>query len=171
MLGPCLQSQHRINNSVRVWCLYMEWISGSLRIMKVSHSFSVYSIFVPAFLLNGSNFRLKVYRWVHIPILPLGPCISTGGGLFKVPYPHYWAFQLKSPTLSPGIFSHDVLEVPFTPHAPPPEVACLYSFSWFSALILFHSHTRSCPPFPLPFLSPHPSVCRHILMKSDAKSS
>ena len=106
MLGPCLQSQHRINNSVRVWCLYMEWISGSLRIMKVSHSFSVYSIFVPAFLLNGSNFRLKVYRWVHIPILPLGPCISTGGGLFKVPYPHYWAFQLKSLTLSLGSLPH-----------------------------------------------------------------
>ena len=50
-------------------------------------SFSLCSIFVPAFPLDRDNSRLKIFRWVSGPNIPLGPHISTGGGLFRFYFP------------------------------------------------------------------------------------
>jgi hypothetical protein len=56
--------------------------------LLVSHSLSLCSIFVPVFLLNRTNFGLKVLLmgWYLHPYTG-GPCQATGDGLFRFHIP------------------------------------------------------------------------------------
>ena len=87
-------------------------------------SFSLCSIFVPAFLLDRNNSRseiLKVGWWAYA---------SIGGSVcwsLQIPSSHCWKFQLRSPPLYPGS-SHipglwDFLEI----------------LPWFLEAVYFHS--------------------------------
>ena len=63
----CQQALLGISDSVWVWCLYMRWIPrwGSLWVTFPSVSVPH---FVPIFPLDMGNARLKIWRWVGVPI-------------------------------------------------------------------------------------------------------
>jgi hypothetical protein len=78
-------------NSVRNWCLPMEWFSSWAGYWLVISSVSALSS-VPAFLVNRINFGLKVLWVVSVFIAPLE--FLPG---YKVPYPQCSKSQLRSP--------------------------------------------------------------------------
>jgi len=50
-------------------------------------AFSLCFIFVPALPLDRNNSGLKFLSWLGGPIPQLRPCLSTGGGLYRVYLP------------------------------------------------------------------------------------
>jgi hypothetical protein len=66
MLGSCLQAQHGISNSVRVWCMAMRWI-----LSWAGHCVAFPSV-SPAYLLDRNNSGSKLWRWIDDFIPPLG---------------------------------------------------------------------------------------------------
>jgi hypothetical protein len=50
-------------------------------------SLSLFSIFVPAVLLDRNNSESEILTGLETPSLYLMPCFSTGGGLYKYPLP------------------------------------------------------------------------------------
>ena len=62
--GSCLQALLGISNSVRVWCLRMDLTVGQ---SLDGLSYSLRSIFVPAFPLQTDNSGLNILRWVSGP--------------------------------------------------------------------------------------------------------
>ena len=87
MLGSCLQAQQSIINSVRGWCLPMEWNSiwGShfLAIPSVSALSLSFHI-----LQAGNILSQKFCKWVVVLILHWESCLATGGGHYRIHIPH-----------------------------------------------------------------------------------
>jgi hypothetical protein len=72
----------------------------------------------------------------------------------QVPYPHCWAFWLRSSALTPGSLPHlrslRLSTDSSHPLPPTPSVACNHSFSLLSGLSPVSPHTWSWPPLPSP---------------------
>ena len=93
------------------------------------NSFSLCCIFVPAFLFDKEQLWVKNFVGGLVSlVLDWGPCPCTRGGLSRSPQCR--AFWLRSPTLSPGIFSFPrTLGVSRGSPTPPPAAAYFHSFS------------------------------------------
>jgi hypothetical protein len=82
LLGSCLQAQHGINKSVRVWCLCMGW-----RPSWASHWWPFLKSllhFCPWISFRLEHFWVKILKvggWPHPSAR--GPCLSTWGSLFR----------------------------------------------------------------------------------------
>jgi hypothetical protein len=87
MLGSCLQAQHSISNSVRV-LMPVHGMDSKSDQSLVGHSFNLCSIFVPAFLLDRSNFGSKMLKMGWCPHPSTGGCyLTTEVGLFRLHLP------------------------------------------------------------------------------------
>jgi hypothetical protein len=100
----------------------------------------------PCTLSRQEQFSVKNFEDGSVaPCLKWGPCLSTGGGVFRS---NFWGFQIRSIPMSPGSLSHpwcleflDILLLPLY------SAAYLYSFSWASllSLLILYSAPFSCP--------------------------
>jgi hypothetical protein len=155
-----MEAQHSISNniviSVRVWCAHMGWIPR-----WASHwcaFFSHFSIFDPEFLLGRNNFWSKNLKVGWCPYPPLGGLSNYWRWSLQFPYPYCWAFQLRSPTLSPGRLSH--LRFLRLSRGSPNPSSCIFPFSllalWASLLSPQPDKYMILPfpHFPSPLLSP-----------------
>jgi hypothetical protein len=132
----------------------VEWSLDSL-------SGSFCSIFVPAFPLDRDNSGLKISDVWVAPSLHWGPCLSTGGGLFRFYLPSFGYFGKCHPhcilgaSCMPVVW--DFLVIPQLLH---PSLLII-SIHSPGPLDLFpvSSHTYSCHPFPSSSSSfPHRSL-------------
>ena len=100
ILSSHLQVQHDISNSVRDRCLTLEWISS-----WASHHLTILSLSVSFLSMNffqtGAIWGQKFCRWIGVHMAPLRALFIHWNWSPQVLYPHCWAFQLVSPTLSP----------------------------------------------------------------------
>lgn len=96
------------------------------------------------------------------PSVHLRPCLSTGGGFFKIPL-HCSAFWQRSPQLSPESLSpfRSLVVSRGTRYLPPPEAAYFHSFCRSSGF-LFSSPLSKPDPVPfIPCLSSLPPSASH----------
>lgn len=121
-----------------------------LDLCLVRHSFSLCSIFVPAFFLRQEQFWIKNFegRLVFLPI-HWGPWLPTWGGLFR--FHHHWVLGASH---IPGLW--DFLGISPIYHPTTLEGAYFHSFSWPSRLLslltllpLFPTPSHSCLSLPL----------------------
>ena len=103
MLGSSMHTQHSISNSVRVSAHDMDFKLGQ---SLVGHSFGLCFIFVPAFLLDRIILGQKIWRWVGVPISPLGAVSNYWRWFLQVTFPHCWALWQRSSPLCPGSLPH-----------------------------------------------------------------
>ena len=100
ILSCYLHVQNSISNSVRVWC----WPMNGFQVEQwlVTLSFSLCSIFVPAFLLDRIILGQKIWRWVGVPISPLRAVSNYWRWSLQVTFQHCWALWQMSSPLCPG---------------------------------------------------------------------
>ena len=117
-------------------------------------SLGLFSIFVPAVLLDSNNSGSEFLTVDGNPIPSFDALSFYCRWTLQVPYPHYWVFHLRPLSLSPkSLSSHRslVLSRGFS-HLPSPKVAYFYSFCWSSGIF---SCLSSLIPDHVPlFLSP-----------------
>ena len=109
------------------------------------------------------SFRQEQF-WVGVPIPPLGVLSDYWRWSLQVPYPHCWAFLLRSTIVSPGCLPHPS---PLGISKGSPTPYCLSSSIFpFIPLALWVSHLSSLipdyPPIHIPVPSPTqvpPSLC------------
>jgi hypothetical protein len=138
-------------------------------------SFSLCSIFVPAFPLDRNNCGLKIMRWVGGPISLMGAMSIYWRWSLPFLSPRCWAFQIRSlPCVLGASYIHgvwDFLEVPpsLTPHC------CIFLIIIFLAhwtCLLSPLYLILLPfayPSPLPPRSLPPSLCPAWLFSSPFK--
>lgn len=97
--------KHNIPLSVMWGIGTCPWVSLKISCSLVSHSFSICCIFVPAFLLDWTNFVSKFGR-MGCPHSTTGVLSGYWRCCLQLPYPSCWAFRLRSPTLTPGNLPH-----------------------------------------------------------------
>ena len=122
-------------------------------------SFSLCSIFVPAFPLDRNNSGLKFLRWVGVPISQLGAMPINWIWSLQVLSPLCFVFQLLSSLLGPrNLFFPDIREfLVASPSSPSPTAKHLHSI--FRPLYF----SPSLPtPDPAPLFSP-PSLSSQVL--------
>ena len=133
-------------------------------------SFSLCSIFVPAFPLDRDDSGLKHFRWVGGPIPPLGALSIYWRRSLQVLSPYCWVFQLMSSTLGSWILLHLWFQGLSSSSLPSPSATYFYSFSWSSGLLsCLFLYLVLHPLFPLPFPTPTqmpPSLCLPCLFGS-----
>ena len=80
ILGSCLQTQHGISNSVRVWCLCIWWIPDWVGHLMVFHLISdpFLSLHFP---VDQNNSVSKLWRWLGGTVSQ--PCLSIRGVLTR----------------------------------------------------------------------------------------
>lgn len=142
----------------------MRWItswSGHWSIIP-----SIIAPFCPwIFLKTGPILGRKFWRLVGVPNPPLGALPNHWRWSFHVPYPHCWAFCLRSPTLSSGSLSYPRSLKLSRGSSPPlyPAASYFHSFSWLSGILSCLHPTNPAPlspshsPLPSNFLPPSAS--------------
>jgi hypothetical protein len=129
MLGSCLQVQHSISNSVRVWCPPIGWIRSCaghwLAIPSVSASFLFLHFFLTGTILD-QIFKVGLVS----PSLHWEPCLTTRNSLFRFHLPlgisvkvtHIELWELLTFQVSGTFSPHS--------HLPPLSAKYFHSFSW-----------------------------------------
>jgi hypothetical protein len=88
----CLQAQQNIINSVRDWCLPMEWVSSWAGLL-VNHSLSLCSISHPCISCRRDTFWVKLFFVNGLSLLRFLPGLQA----LQVPYSNCCESQLRSP--------------------------------------------------------------------------
>jgi len=133
-----------------------------------------FSISIPAVLSDRKNYGSEFWRWdsKHIPYSM--PCLSTGGGLYKFPFPtlgnfiyssSLWILKISHPTHHLRSLVHSGVSTQFLLL----EVTYFYSYWWPLGLQSFPLHnTWSYSPLllPVPFPTQVPLTLSPVVIAS-----